>query len=158
MKTTIIEPHKSSFGMDANIVSLLIFIIIAVVSWVPYLGWLAWAVPLVFFLIEKNSKFVKFQAVQALVIGIIRAAIVIILQIFIWILTPKDFQSALNYLSGRGWGAWALLGTFSTIIGLAITVLIVYLVIMAYGYKQVELPFIDPIAAKASDKLENIKK
>ena len=158
MITTKFEQHKSSLGMDANIAALIIFIAMAVVSWIPYLGWVAWAVPLVFFFIEKSSKFVRFQAVTALVVGIIRAAISIVLQIFVWILKPKDWYSTAMYLSGRGWGAWALLGTISIIVGVAITVLIVYLVIMAYGYKQVELPIIGPIAAKASDRLDNIKK
>lgn len=156
MKTTMVSPHKSSLGMDANIASLVIFIAMAVVSWIPYLGWLAWAVPLVFFFMEKSSQFVKFQAVQALVIGIIRAALAIVLQIFIWILTPKDLYSAVSYLSGSGWGAWVLLGTLSTIIGVAITAVIGYLTMKAYGYKQVELPVIGPIAAKASERLGNI--
>lgn len=156
MKKTIIEPHKSSLGMDANIASMVIFIAMAVVSWIPYLGWVAWGVPLVFFFMEKNSKFVKFQAVTALVVGLIRAVIAIILQIFVWLLTPKDWYSALSYATGRGWGVWALLGTVSTIIGVAITVLIVYLIIMAFGYKQVELPVIGPVAAKASEKLDII--
>ena len=154
MKTIKIEPHQSSLGMDANIVSLIIFIAMVIVSWIPYVGWLAWAVPIVFFFMEKNSRFVKFQAMQALVIGIIRAAIAIVFQIFIWILTPRDWQSALNYALGRGWGIWALLGTISTIIGVAITLVIVYLIVMAYGYTQVELPVIGPIAAKISDRIE----
>ena len=156
MKTTRIEPHKSSLGMEANVASLVIFIAMAVVSWIPYIGWVAWAVPLVFFFKEKSSKFVKFQAVTALIVGIIRAAFSLVLQIFIWILIPKNLYSAAMYLNGRGWGAWALLGTISTIIGVAITVLIIYLIIMAYGYKQVELPIIGPIAAKASDKLDSM--
>ena len=158
MKKTQIEPHKSSLGMDANIASLLVFVAMAVVSWIPYLGWLAWAVPLVFFFMEKSSKFVKYQAITALVVGIIRAAISIVFQIFTWILTPRSLSSAISYLSGSGWGIWALLGLLSTIIGIAITVLIVYLVFMAYSYKQVELPIIGPIATKASEKLDNINK
>ncbi|MCL1814867.1 MAG: hypothetical protein FWG27_03470 [Treponema sp.] len=160
MKTTQIEPHKSSLGMDANVASLIIYIAMAVVSWIPFLGWLSWAVPLAFFFMEKNSAFVKFQAVQALIIGIIRAAIAVILYILVWILRPKDLFSAFNYALGKGWGVWMLLGTISTIIGLAITALIIFLIIMAYGYKRVELPIIGPIAAKASEKLDsiNIKK
>ena len=158
MKTEKIEPHKSSLGMDANIAALVIFVAMAVVSWIPYLGWVAWGVPLVFFFMEKSSKFVKYQAVTALVIGVIRAALSIVLQIFVWILTPRDLYSAVNLVYGRGWGAWALLGAISTIIGVAITVVIIYFIIMAYGYKQVELPIIGPIAAKASDKLDDINK
>ncbi|MCL2461969.1 MAG: zinc-ribbon domain-containing protein [Defluviitaleaceae bacterium] len=156
MKTTVITPHKSSLGMDANIASLVIYIAMAVVSWIPYLGWFAWAVPLVFFFLEKQSKFVKFQAVQALVIGIVRAVLAILFQIIVWALTPKDLYGALNYLTGRGWGAWALFGTISTIIAVIITLIIVYALYQAYRWKQVELPLIGPIAAKASAKLDTV--
>jgi len=156
VKRTTIEPHKSSLGFEANIASIIIFIAMAVVSWIPYLGWVAWAVPLVFFFLEKESAFVKFQAVTALIIGVIRAALAIILQIFIWILTPKDWYSAAMYLSGRGWGAWVLLGTISTIIAILISLVILYLIFKAYKYERVELPIIGPIAAKASDKLNTV--
>jgi len=156
MKTTKIEPHKSSLGMDANIAAVFVYVAMAVVSWIPYLGWLAWALPIVFFVMEKESAFVKHQAMQALIIGILRAALAILLQIFVWILTPRDLYSALNYVAGRGWGAWVFLGALSTIIGIAITILLVYLVIMAYGYKQVELPIIAPFAAKASEKIGSL--
>jgi uncharacterized membrane protein len=155
MKTTTFQPHKSSLGMNANIAVLVVYIAMAVISWIPYLGWLAWAVPLVFFYMEKESKFVKFQSVQALVIGIVRAAIAIVLQIFVWILTPRDIYSAMNYALGQGWGVWALLGTLSAIIGIAFTLIEIYKHAKAYGWKQVEIPVIGPIAAKASAKLEN---
>ena len=156
MKTTKIKPHKSSLGMDANVASLVIFAAMIALSWVPYIGWFAWIVPLFFFFREKNSKFVKFQAVNALIIGAVRAALVVVLQIFVWILTPKDLVGALNFAAGGGWGAIALLGTISVIISLLITILTVYLIIMAYNYKQVELPVIGPIAKQISDKLNDI--
>ena len=156
MKTTKIIPHKSSLGFDANIASIIIYIAMAVVSWIWLFSWVAWAVPLVFFFLEKESKFVKFQAVQALIIGIIRAGFAIVLQIFIWILTPRDLYSAVWYLSGRGWGAWALLGTISTIIAIAISLVVIYLIYKAFKYEQVELPIIGPIAAKVSEKLNTV--
>lgn len=155
MKTEKIEPHKSSLGMDANIASLVIYVAMAVVSWLPYLGWLSWCVPLVFFFMEKQSKFVKFQAVNALVIGVIRAALAIVFQILIWAATPKTVYGALTGL-GAAFGAYAILGFISTLIGLAITVAIIYFVYMAWNYKQVELPVIGPIAVKAAEKLSTV--
>ena len=154
MSTTVVQPHKSSLGLDANLAVILIYIAMAVVGWIPYLGWIAWAVPLVFFFMEKNSGFVKFHAVQAMGIGILRAAFAIIFQIIIWAITPKDWYSTINYLSGNGWGVWVLLGTISTIIGVLITVLIVYVCITAWQWKQVELPIIGPMATKAAAKLD----
>jgi len=156
MKTIRIAPHRSSLGFNANIASIIIYIAMAVVSWIPYLGWVAWAVPLVFFFLEKESRFVKFQAVQALIIGIIRAGLAIILQIFIWILTPRNIYSAAMYLTGRGWGALAALSTISVIIAIAISLVILYMIYKAYKYEQVELPLIGKIATRASEKLDTV--
>ena len=153
MKKTIIQPHKSSLGMDANLAVLLTYIGMAVISWLPYIGYIAWAVPIVIFFMEKESKFVKFQAVQALIIGIVREVIAIIFAIIVWAVTPKDIVGILTLNS---WGAAAFVGGISVIVGIAITILIIYVVVMAYGYKQVEIPVIAPIAAKASEKLENV--
>ena len=156
MKTTIIKPHKSSLGMDANIAALLAYVAMAGVAFLPFIGYLAWAVPLVFFFMEKESKFVKHQAIQAFVIGVVRAALNIVFSIIYWVLTPRDFSSLYSYAVRGGWGLTALVSAVNWIVGLAITVLVVYLVIMAYSYKQVELPVIGDIAAKASEKLNNL--
>ena len=152
MKKTDILPHKSSLGMNANMASLVIFAGMIVVSWIPYLKWIAWGVPLVFFFMEKSSRFVKFQAVTALILGIVGAALSLIFQIFIWILTPKNFYSAVNLVLGRGWGAWVLLGTISTIIAVILAIIEVYMTWKAYTYKQVELPIIGSVARIASEK------
>ena len=150
-----VAAHKSSLGMDANIAVLLMYVAMVVVSWIPYLGWVAWAAPLVFFLMEKESGFVKFHAAQALGIGIVRAAFAIVFQIFIWILTPKvtydDIYYGFNRLLGRGLGI-SLLTTIAIIIGVAITLVEVYVIYTAYNWKQVELPIIGPVAKKASQK------
>ena len=151
MKKTQIEAHKSSLGMDANIASMIIFVAMVVVSWIPYLKWLTWVVPLVFFLLEKDSKFVRFQAINALAIGVLSAALSFILQIITWIVMPRNVLDVLSMTLSRGLGVMAFLGALSTIIGLAITVLIVYMLIMANAYKQVELPLIGPLALKYSD-------
>ena len=151
MKKTEIQPHISSLGMNANIASLVIFAGMIVVSWIPYLKWIAWGVPLAFFFIEQRSGFVKFQAVTALIIGIISAAFSLVFQILIWILTPKDLYGAVNLVLGKGWGVWVLLGTISTIIAVIFAIIEVYMTWMAYTYKQVELPIIGPVARKASE-------
>ena len=150
MKKTNILPHKSSLGMNANIASLVIFAGMIIVSWIPYLKWIAWGVPLAFFFMEKSSGFVKFQAVTALILGIVGAALSLIFQIFIWILTPKNIYGAVNLVMGRGWRTWVFLGTISTIIAVLFAVIEVYMTWKAYTYKQVELPIIGPLARNAS--------
>ncbi|MCL1975919.1 MAG: hypothetical protein FWG61_07160 [Firmicutes bacterium] len=150
MKTTIVDQHKSSLGMNANLATIIIFAAMLVVSWIPYLRWVAWAVPLVIMNMEKDSAFVKFQAAQALVLGVASAACSFVLQIFIWILMPKNIYRALDYAMGGNWGIWAFLGTLATIIGLAFTIIEIYLIVTSYDWKQVELPIAGPIATKVS--------
>ena len=152
MKKTDIYPHISSLGMKANIASLIIFAAMIIVSWIPYLKWVAWGVPLAFIFLEKSSAFVRFQAVTALILGIIGTAFSLIFKIFILILTPKTIYSAVNLVLGKGLGAWVFLGTISTIIAIIFAIIEAYMAWMAYIYKQVELPIIGPVARKASEK------
>jgi uncharacterized membrane protein len=165
MKKTVIQPHKSSLGIDANIIALVIFVVMAIVWWIPYLRYLAWCVPAVIFFIEKESKFVKFQACTAIAIGILRAAIEIIMEILIRIITPTmPSLSSLNVLTFRADMASALrrldialfLYEASIIIGIVLTVGIAVLGVMALLYKQIKLPLIGFIAEKLSSKLSNV--
>jgi len=153
MVKTAVQPHKSSLGMDANLAVLIVYIATAVVSWIPYIGWFAWAVPLVFFFMEKNSGFVKFHAVQALGIGILRAALTIIFNIIYWVTVPRDIYGLYTSL-----GAWAVISVIATILYIAISVVILYVLIMAWQWKQVELPIIGPMAVKAGAKLDEVAK
>lgn len=149
MVQKVIPPHQSSLKINANIAVMLIYIIMAASFWIPYLGWAAWVVPLVFFLIEKSSKFVKYQAAQALIIGVLCVAIDLILQIVIWSLAATLFFV----------GAWGIVLMFSAIkiiLRLAFVALEIYLLVKTYGYSQVELPIIGSWADKLSAQLDQI--
>ena len=153
MQKTVVQPHKSSLGMDANLAVLIVYIATAVVSWIPYIGWFAWAVPLVFFFLEKNSGFVKFHAVQALGIGILRAALTIVFNIIYWVTVPRTIYGLATSL-----GAWAFISVIAIILYIAISLVILYVLIMAWQWKQVELPIIGPMATKAGAKLDDFAK
>jgi len=55
MKTTVIQPHRSSLGLDANLAAMIIYIAAIVLSWIPFAGFISLAVPIVFFILEKES-------------------------------------------------------------------------------------------------------
>ena len=61
---------KSSTGLDENVAALLAYI----------LGWVG---GLVFFLIEKNSRFVRFHAMQSILLS----GLAVVVGIVLWILT-----------------------------------------------------------------------
>jgi uncharacterized membrane protein len=142
--------------MDANTLSMIILIVTGVLMWTPNIVYVAWVVPLVFFFMEKESKFVKLQACTALVFGVISAALEIVFRIIIWMLTPRTTAQVINYISRGGWGLYTLFSWLLAILGVALTLLLVYIIMSAYNYKQVELPIIGPIAAKASEKLSGV--
>ena len=149
MKTTVIAPHKSSIGnMDANIAVLLMFIATFVLSWIPYIQYIAWAAPIVFFVLEKQSAFVKFQAVQGLIIAIVRTVLTILFNIITWAMIPKDIYGLLT-VGVFSAGYW-IVSIIAVIVGLALTALVLYIIVMAYGYKNVEVPVIGPLAQSFS--------
>ncbi|MCX6005584.1 MAG: DUF4870 domain-containing protein [Chloroflexi bacterium] len=105
---------KSSTGLEENVAGLLCYVV-------------GWITGLIFFLIEKDSKFVKFHAMQSIITFGALAIIAIIL----------------NYIPFVGWVVGGLLG----ILGL---VLWIVLMIKAYQGQKFKLPVIGDLAEKWS--------
>lgn len=68
--------QKSSLGMEQNIAALLIWLLSIFFSFIP---------GLVFFLIEKENKFVRFHAMQSIILTVITALVCILL---FWLVVP----------------------------------------------------------------------
>lgn len=99
--------EKSSTGLEANVAGLLC-----------YVGW--WVSGLVFILIEKESKFVRFHAIQSIyvfgvltiamivlrlipVLGDVLAGLIWVLGVVLWIiLMVKAYQGAMFKLPWAG--------------------------------------------------------
>ena len=67
-----VQTGKSSTGLDENVAGLLSYI--------------TWILGLVFFLIEKDSRFVRFHAMQSILLNVsaIVLGIVLVLSIIFW--------------------------------------------------------------------------
>jgi len=150
MKTNSVQPHKSSLGMDANLTVLLIYLSMNLFGWWNWACLLAVAGPIVFFILEKNSRFVKFHAAQAVGIGAVWAGLGLILSVLRAVTRPR----VIDWVYGvrGGWGAYAAIGLISTLVSLAFLAVAIYMVVTAWSYKEVELPIIGPIARKAGNK------
>jgi uncharacterized membrane protein len=105
---------KSSTGLEDNIAGLLCYV-------------LTWLTGLVFFLIEKDSKFVKFHAMQSIVTFVS-------LMVICWIL---------NVIPLIG-------GLLAGLVGLLMLVLWIILMIKAYQGEKFKLPFFGDLAEKWS--------
>jgi uncharacterized membrane protein len=119
---------KSSTGMQPNVAGLLCYV-------------LGWITGLVFFLIEKENKFVRFHAAQSLVVFGALTVLQIALGIFSGILVAIHL--------------YVLLPVFTMLyplIGLAGLVLWILLMVKAYQGEMFKLPIAGDMAEKMSEK------
>src|SRR5258705_5588176 len=93
------QTSKSSTGLDENIAALLSYV----------LGWIG---GLVFFLIEKNSRFVRFHAMQSLLLS---GGLFIVMMILWFVMVILGL--VVSYVSG-------LLGTLVYLVWLLITLVL----------------------------------
>lgn len=147
-----VNPHKSSLGMDANVMALLCYLAAFVLSWIPIVQYVAWAAPLVIFFIEKESPFVKFHAMQAFVLE----AVVWIFQVVLGIIIAISWRAAIygdvySALS-TSFGIAGVLGVLLTIISIIITVFAIIALVKAYGYFEYKIPVVGNLAEKFSKK------
>lgn len=142
------NPHKSSlFDLDANIVALLIYLIPFLLGFVSEsLSTIAWILPLLAFIMEKDSDFVVFHASNSLAFYAIEALIYII-------------SSALGISAAiAGWFAniaivgilgAGLVGLIILFIGIGMLLVEIYLfvgnilgLVKAYNYEELHMPIV----------------
>ena len=119
MQDQTLEPKKkSSTGLDENIAGLLCYV-------------LGWITGLIFFVVEKDSRFVKFHAMQSIVVSGALTLINIATSIF----TP------------------ALRVIITPFVSIATIVIIVIMIMKAYNGEMYKLPIAGDIAEKQSETL-----
>ncbi len=115
--------EKTSLGLDENIEGLLCYI-------------LTWITGIVFLLLEKDNKFVRFHAMQSIVtflpLTILAVAISMIGSFFFW---------------GFG-GLWLIFSLISTLIWILSVILWIVLMIKAYQGEMFKLPIVGDFAEK----------
>ena len=115
---------KSSTGMEPKIAVLLAYLF-------------SWLGGLIIWLIEKENKFVKWNALQALILGICQFIIIIL---FFWILSPIFvwvFWPLAGVFTAIGWICWALL-----------FVLAIVCIVKAFQGKTFRIPVISSLTDK----------
>jgi uncharacterized membrane protein len=130
-----VQAAKSSTGLDENIAALLSYVF----------GWVS---GLIFFLIEKDSRLVRFHAMQSLLFNVLFAVIAIVLWIglFIVFLIASQVSGALTTLlslvSILVWG----------VLFIAILIGWVMCLVKAFQGQYFKLPVIGNFAEKFSAK------
>jgi uncharacterized membrane protein len=127
--------EKSSTGLDANLAALLCYVF----------GWVS---GLVFFLIEKESRLVRFHAMQAILFNVLIAVIAIVLWIvtFILILIGSQLPDIMGTLLGL------VVSLIWLVFSVGLLIAWVMCLIRAYQYQYFKLPVIGNMAEKIVNK------
>jgi len=115
---------KTSTGIEANVAGVLSYV-------------LGWITGLIFFLIEKDNKFVRFHALQSIIVfGALTGAMIIIQMLGYMLIVMR-----LGVL-------FPLLGLLSILLWLASLILWVILMVKAYQGENFKLPVAGDIAER----------
>ncbi len=116
--------EKTTIGLQPNIAGVLCYLV-------------GWITGIIFYFIEKDNQFVRFHAMQSILIFGFLTVLSIVISILtgIFLLTPLAFLSA-------------ILGLISTLIGLVGLVLWILLMVKAYQNDSYKLPVFGEIAEK----------
>ena len=128
-----VQSGKSSTGLDENIASL-----------IAYLA--GWVSGLIFFLIEKSSRLVRFHAMQSILLNVVLVVVWIVIMIVVSILVL-----ILGQVSSALAGIVSLLSVLLYLVGCLVTLLVwVLCLIKAFQGQMYKLPVIGEYAEKFS--------
>jgi uncharacterized membrane protein len=130
-----VQTGKSSTGLDENLAALLSYIF----------GWVS---GLVFFLIEKDSRLVKFHAMQSILLN--AAALILGLVLwFCWVFVTIIFASINDTLGSL---VGLVLGLLLFVFWIGMLIAVVLCLVKAYQKQYFKLPVIGSFAEKFSMK------
>jgi|SRR6185369_863311 uncharacterized membrane protein len=129
------QAGKSSTGLDENIAALLSYVF----------GWVS---GLVFFLIEKDSRLVRFHAMQSLLFNVLIGVVITVMWVlfFVLLLVVSQISDVLS-------GIFSLVATLLWIaVSIGILIAWIMCLIKAYNRQYFKLPIIGNFAEKFSQK------
>ena len=130
-----VQTNKSSTGLDENIAALLSYVF----------GWLG---GLIFFLIEKDSRLVRFHAMQSILLNVLAGVIAVV----VWVVWMVFFfvGSAIGDIVG---GLIGIIGTLLWLVFfLGIAIAWILCLVKAFQSQYWKLPIIGNFAEKFSAK------
>jgi uncharacterized membrane protein len=130
-----VQTAKSSTGLDENIAALLSYIF----------GWVS---GLIFFLIEKDSRLVRFHAMQSILLNAAALVVGIVLWIA-WAILAIIFSQVSDVLASL---VSFVLGLLILVFYIGLLIAVVFCLIKAYQRQYFKLPVIGNFAEKFSTK------
>jgi uncharacterized membrane protein len=130
-----VQTAKSSTGLDENLAALLSYVV----------GWIS---GLIFFLIEKDSRLVRFHAMQSILLNVAAAIVGValwFLSLISWVLVSQ-ISGVLSFLIS------VVVGLVAFVLGLGFFIAVIMCLIKAYQNQYFKLPVIGNLAEKYSAK------
>lgn len=151
MKNEVYGRHQSSiFNIDANVLGLIAYFSGMIIGWIPVIKVVAFFAPLIIYLVEKNSNFVKFHSMQAFLLSIISSAVTFIYGILAGASALSAFGG--NIVTTMTAGGFALLFSMVYIVYLcAAGIYMIIAAIKAAQYKEYHIPLVGDWAAKITN-------
>ena len=136
------ETGKSALGLDGNVAAAL--------------GYPVGLIAIISLIMEKENRFVKFHALQSILLHVVFAVVAVALVIIFFILT---IVGAVASVAGNAAGAGAVGGLFTSLIGMVVFLIwmvafVLYIValimsaVKAYQGAMNKLPLVGNMAAK----------
>lgn len=130
-----VQTTKSSTGLDENIAALLSYIF----------GWVS---GLIFFLLEKDSRLVRFHAMQSILLNVL--AIVLVFVVWIATVVMVIVGAAVGDILGT---LFTLLATLIWVVfGIGMLIAVILCLVKAFQGQYFKLPIIGNFAEKFSAK------
>ena len=123
--TSAVGKNKTSMGLDENVAGALCYV-------------LGFITGIIFLVMEKDSKFVKFHAIQSIIVSLA-------LWVFNMVIT-SILIAAFSY------SMWGIVGMVSSLISLAFLIIWIMMILKAYQGEKFKLPIVGDIAEKQSEK------
>ena len=149
---------KSSIsGIDANIIVLACYLLTLLLSWFNEIRYLAWLFPMIIYIIERKSEFVKKHSAQATILFGLYAIFSLIYTIVFIILFPEvnvfnvDLSNFAGYLL-----LLSSLSAFSIAILVVVTILSVIAVSKTWHYEEYNIPLINKLVPKFRNLMDKI--
>ena len=152
------KDNKSSIsGIDANIIVLIGYLGGLFLTWIININYFAWILPLIIYIIEKKSEFVKDQMAQATILYILVSIITLIFNLIWIIMFPTSYNIGLNLNNFSG---STLVVSTMNILSVTITILITLVVVITsmktWYYENYKMPVIGFFIPSFRNLLEKI--
>lgn len=126
--------------------ALICYLVSIPLGWIPLVRYVAWLTPLALFLLEKQSKFVKFHAMQSFLLHMVSAVLSFLVSAVLGGILGIGSISTDTYYATAGLAG--IIGLLTTVISLVILVCAIIAMVGAYKYKETQLPIIGGIAQR----------